>query len=212
MDHADCSQQRQQASLVTLGDFEVLALGFAYHRGGVLWSCPNEPGEKLVERRGAQRARRAESRSSCSLRVSVIVSLRFTTSGRCPSARSRSRRTRSPSRSCDRCSDFSGIEPNIPGPSTQDQIRGAGCTAPVAPYLANRRVRNIDRLAVEVGGRRAVEVRRDPWVRPGEERWRCGLRFPQRARKPELGSRHCPAKESRTHCHQTMGRSLPWSQ
>jgi hypothetical protein len=58
-----------------------------------------EADEKLIERRRTQRARRAESRNSNSLRVSEIVSLRFTTSGRCPSARRRNRRTRSPSRS-----------------------------------------------------------------------------------------------------------------
>ncbi len=57
----------------------------------------NETDEKLVERRCAQRARRAASRNSNSLRVNAIVSWRFTTSGRCPSARSRCRRTRSPS-------------------------------------------------------------------------------------------------------------------
>jgi hypothetical protein len=57
----------------------------------------NETDEELVERRCAQWARRAASRNSNSLRVKAIVSWRFTTSGRCPSARSRNRRTRSPS-------------------------------------------------------------------------------------------------------------------
>jgi hypothetical protein len=69
--------------------------------------------EKLVERRSTQRARRAESRNSNSLRVNEIVSLRLTTSGRCPSARRRSRRTRSPSESRGLCVSCSAIDPNI---------------------------------------------------------------------------------------------------
>jgi hypothetical protein len=72
----------------------------------------NEVTEQLIEERRAQRARRAASRNSNSLRVSKIVSSRFTTSGRCPSARSRSRRTRSPSKSRDCCFDCSAIDPN----------------------------------------------------------------------------------------------------
>jgi hypothetical protein len=72
----------------------------------------NEADEDLVERRRTQRARRAESRNSNSLRVREIVSSRFTTSGRCPSARSRSRRTRSPSGSCDCSLGGSAINSN----------------------------------------------------------------------------------------------------
>jgi hypothetical protein len=83
---------------------------------------PHEASEKLIKRRSAQRARRAASRNSNSLRVSEIVSLRFTPSGLCPSARSRSRRTRSPSTSGDRslgCStiELNTTEPVIPKPA-----------------------------------------------------------------------------------------------
>jgi hypothetical protein len=88
---------------------------------------PQEAHEKLVKRGPAQRARRAASRNSNSLRVNKIVSSRFTKSGRCPSARSRSRRTRSPSRSCECCSDCSGIDPTLPSRLTQNQTRGAPC-------------------------------------------------------------------------------------
>lgn len=42
----------------------------------------SESDEEIIERRRAQRARRAASRNSNSLRVSEIVSRRFTTSGR----------------------------------------------------------------------------------------------------------------------------------
>jgi HEPN domain-containing protein len=48
----------------------------------------------------AQRARRAASRSSNSLRVNEMVSRRFIASGRSPSARRRCLRTRSPCESC----------------------------------------------------------------------------------------------------------------
>src|ERR1700733_11599512 len=53
--------------------------------------------EKLIEGRSGQLARCAASRNSNNLRVSTIVSLRFTASGRCPSARRRNRRICSPS-------------------------------------------------------------------------------------------------------------------
>lgn len=69
----------------------------------------NVAAEKLIEERGAQRARRAASRNSKSLRASKIASSRFTASDRCPSARSRSLRTRSPSRSSTCCVDRSAI-------------------------------------------------------------------------------------------------------
>jgi hypothetical protein len=62
------------------------------------------------------RDQRSESRNSNSLRVNEIVSLRFTTSGRCPSARRRSRRTRSPSESRGCCVSCSAIDPNITDP------------------------------------------------------------------------------------------------
>ena len=81
--------------------------------------------EKLVERRRTQRARRAESRNSNSLRVNEIVSLRFTTSGRCPSARNLSRRTRSPSESRDCCVRGSAIDPNITEPMVGERVRHA---------------------------------------------------------------------------------------
>jgi hypothetical protein len=80
--------------------------------------------EKLVERRRTQRARRAESRNSNSLRVNEIVSLRFTTSGRCPSARRRSRRTRSPSESGDCCVNCSTICPNLTEPIVGERVSG----------------------------------------------------------------------------------------
>jgi hypothetical protein len=78
----------------------------------------DEANEKLVERWRTQRARRAESRNSNSLRVSEIVSLRFTTSGLCPSARKRSFRTRSPSGSCDCCMGCSAMIQTLPSPSS----------------------------------------------------------------------------------------------
>lgn len=71
----------------------------------------NEATEKLIKERSTQWARRAASRNSNSLRASKIVSSRFTASGRCPSARSRNRRTRSPSGSLERRVDRSAIEP-----------------------------------------------------------------------------------------------------
>jgi hypothetical protein len=80
----------------------------------------DDANEKLIERRGTQRARRAESRNSNSLRVSEIVSLRFTTSGRCPSARRRERLTRSPSRSWYRCLVRSSINANTIEPFAGD--------------------------------------------------------------------------------------------
>jgi hypothetical protein len=73
----------------------------------------------------AQRARRAASRNSNSLRVSEIVSLRFTPSGLRPSARSRSRRTRSPSTSGDRSLGCSTIELTLPSPLPRNQQRRA---------------------------------------------------------------------------------------
>jgi hypothetical protein len=88
-----------------------------------------EAHEKLVKRGPAQRARRAASRNSNSLRVNKIVSSRFTTSARCPSARNRSRRTRSPSGSCECCSDCSGIDPTLPSRLIQNQTRGRPCSS-----------------------------------------------------------------------------------
>jgi len=77
----------------------------------------HEAREQLIEQRTAQRARRAASRNSKSLRVSKMVSLRFTASGRRPSARSRSFRTCSPCESRARVIDVgSVIIPTLPTP------------------------------------------------------------------------------------------------
>jgi hypothetical protein len=109
----------------------------------------NEPGEKLIEGWCAQRARCAESRSSCSMRVSAIVSLRFTTSGRCPSARSRSRRTRSPSGSCGCCWDCSDIEPkHYRAPSPKEKHEEQHARGMSAPRLRKRGIRDDPRISV----------------------------------------------------------------
>lgn len=93
--------------------------------------------EKLVERRRAQRTRRAESRNSNSLRVNEIVSLRFTTSGRCPSARRRSRRTRSPSGSSGCRSRRSAIDLNVTEPIAETEAGGGAPEQAAAAHLAN---------------------------------------------------------------------------
>jgi hypothetical protein len=104
---------------------------------------PNRRGradEQLVKRRCTQRARRAESRNSNSLRVNEIVSARFTTSGRCPSARRRSRRTCSPSWSRGCCVDCSAIDPNITEPIIGERAAGGRISAePSVAILRKRR-------------------------------------------------------------------------
>jgi hypothetical protein len=91
---------------------------------------PNEATEKLIEERSTQRARRAASRNSNSLRASKIVSSRFTASGRCPSARSRSLRTRSPCKSSECCVDRSAITPNSTDDWSSNGSRRAVCRKP----------------------------------------------------------------------------------
>ena len=122
--------------------------------------------EQLVKQRCAHCARRAASRNSNSLRVSEIVSSRFTANGRRPSACSRSRRTRSPSGSSVRCFACSAIKRNSSEPITPKRGRRAVCRTPAncAPKRTGRPgrpanpVHNLDRLIellMEPSGRQA---------------------------------------------------------
>src|ERR1700689_4980339 len=97
----------------------------------------DEMTEQLIKKRCAQRARSVASRNSNSLRVSEIVSSRFTASGRCPSARSRTRRTRSPSTSCTWSFGCSAIKPNTTAPVPSIERAERHAIRPPGAYLAD---------------------------------------------------------------------------